>query len=507
MTYQVSKNIDSNKIFLINRSEIEGRLEAEYYKPSIAIWENKIRKQSTKKLSDYVITMAGGATPKTDNEDYYSDENNGVVFLRVQNLQTTGEITKENCKFIAKKIHDGLLKRSQVAGGDLLIKITGVGRMAVASVAPEGFIGNINQHLVVVKTQSKTISHYLARYLNLDIIEKIASRHTTGGTRPALDYSALRSIPIIEGINFNIIDNAIEIAKQKNKEARDLLDSIDDYILNELGITLPKQNEVDTKDIPAWMDTENLLVKNGRLFVTSFKEVVDNRIDPKIYSWQVNQLKHSIAMSKYKCRSLLSIVCNVCSGDWGIDANNEDTENSSKYTKCLVIRSTEFDNQYNLRLDNNRAKYRLIDNKKLLQLDLQKGDILFEKSGGSPDQPVGRVAILTDEILNSHDMAFSNFISKMRIIDGICPEYVFDFLKTAYNIRLTDAMQSQTNGIRNLIARDYFCQDIPIPPIDKQKSIALNIQEIREQAKNKSNDSIKILNEANFAVERIILGS
>jgi type I restriction enzyme S subunit len=61
--------------------------------------------------------------------------------------------------------------------------------MAIASVAPKNFVGNTNQHMVVVKTGNVAISKYLAHYLNLDIIEKIASRHSTGGTRPALDYS------------------------------------------------------------------------------------------------------------------------------------------------------------------------------------------------------------------------------------------------------------------------------------------------------------------------------
>ena len=55
----------------------------------------------------------------------------------------------------------GLLQRSQVAEGDLLVKITGVGRMAVASVAPKDFIGNTNQHMVVIKTGDASISYYV----------------------------------------------------------------------------------------------------------------------------------------------------------------------------------------------------------------------------------------------------------------------------------------------------------------------------------------------------------
>ena len=111
--------------------------------------------------------------------------------------------------------------------------------MAIASVAPKNFIGNTNQHMVVVKTPNINISKYLAQYLNLDIIEKIASRHSTGGTRPALDYPSLKDLPIIEGLNFSAIDDAIKEKKAKEEEAQRLLDSIDDYLLNELGIKLP----------------------------------------------------------------------------------------------------------------------------------------------------------------------------------------------------------------------------------------------------------------------------
>lgn len=183
MTYTVPQNIDQDKIFIVKRSELEGRLEPAFYKPSIACLENKIRSLATKKIRDYALSFAGGATPKkTGGDSFYSDSKNGVPFLRVQNLQTTGELSLESCIYINEDTHNGLLKRSQVSEGDLLIKITGVGRMAIASVAPEDFIGNTNQHMVVVKTGNPAVSKYLAHYLNLDIIEKIASRHSTGGT-------------------------------------------------------------------------------------------------------------------------------------------------------------------------------------------------------------------------------------------------------------------------------------------------------------------------------------
>ena len=221
MSYQVPQHIDKNKIFIVKRSEIEGRLEPEFYKPSIACLEAKIRSLSSKRLRDYALSFAGGVTPKkSEGDKYYSDAENGVPFLRVQNLQTTGELSLDGCIYINENTHNGLLKRSQVSEGDLLIKITGVGRMAIAAVAPKDFVGNTNQHMVVVKTGNTDVSKYLAHYLNLDIIEKIASRHSTGGTRPALDYPSLKNIPIIEGLDFSLIDDAIKAKKAKEEEAK-----------------------------------------------------------------------------------------------------------------------------------------------------------------------------------------------------------------------------------------------------------------------------------------------
>ena len=292
--YQVPHYIDNNKVFIVQRSEIEGRLEPEFYRPSIADLEKIIRGKSSHKLRDYALSVSGGATPKkTEGDKYYADKETGVPFLRVQNLNTDGTLSFDDCLYINKETHEGMLARSQVSEGDLLVKITGVGRMAIASVAPEGFIGNTNQHMVVVKTGNKEISKYLGRYLNLDIIEKIASRHSTGGTRPALDYPSVKNLPIIEGIDFSPIDRAIELKKQKEIEAQKLLNSIDTYILNELGITIP---EIDAS-------LEN------RLFFTSFKDVTGNRLDP-YYKLYFSSNYRSVKYDSFR----LGSITNICKG-------------------------------------------------------------------------------------------------------------------------------------------------------------------------------------------------
>ncbi len=74
-----------------------------------------------------------------------------------------------------------------------------------------------------------------------------------------------------------------------------------------------------------------------------------------------------------------------------------------------------------------------------------------------------------------------------------------------HNIKLTDAMQSQTNGIRNLIMSNYFNQIIPLPKIDKQKEIANHISGIREQAQKLKDQTALSLKEASKEIERILL--
>ena len=487
MPYKGTNNIDPNKVFLVNFSEVYGgRLDVDYYKPDIAYLEDTISSLSTKRLKDFCISVNGGATPKTDEQEkYYSDSEHGIPFLRVQNLHVSGELSLENCNYINEETHNGLLKRSQVYEGYLLVKITGVGRMAIASVAPNGFVGNINQHIVAIKTRNKEISKYLARYLNTDIVEKIASRHATGGTRPALDYPSLLNIPIIENIDFTPIDKAIQFREQKIKQAQRLQDSIDQYLLDELGITLPEK--------------ENSL--ENRLFTVKFSEVCGGRLDPKCYSMETKSLKYAVLKGTYECKPLKEFIIQSIAGDWGYD-EDEEVPNS---IKCLVIRATEFDNEYNLNLDNSRTKYRNILKSKLEDINLQVGDLLIEKSGGSEDQPVGRVAIITDEIMKQDNICYSNFIHKIRVTD-ILPEYLYCYLKTAHNIKLTDTMQSQTNGLRNLILSEYFNQHIPFPPPDKQREISENIAAIRAEAKRLELEGEEILESARQQVEQMILG-
>jgi restriction endonuclease S subunit len=153
-------------------------------------------KYETKNFIGLITNISSGATPlKSNREKYYTDDaGNGIPLLRVQNITAEG-LKLDDVIFINRETHETDLKRSQVFSGDLLITITG--RIASSAVVPESFEGNINQHSVVVRTnKSVVLNEYLAIYFNSFLGQKFALKKTTGGTRPALDYCALKSIKI-----------------------------------------------------------------------------------------------------------------------------------------------------------------------------------------------------------------------------------------------------------------------------------------------------------------------
>ena len=76
-----------------------------------------------------------------------------------------------------------------------------------------------------------------------------------------------------------------------------------------------------------------------------------------------------------------------------------------------VIRNTNFTK--NGGLDDSDIAYIDVEKKKYEKRKLQFGDIILEKSGGGPKQPVGRVALFDK---STGEFSFSNFTAAIRVI-------------------------------------------------------------------------------------------
>jgi type I restriction enzyme S subunit len=162
---------------------------------------------------------------------------------------------------------------------------------------------------------------------------------------------------------------------------------------------------------------------------------------------------HSVALS-----SLLDLK-SCTAGDWGDDVGDQSVG---------VIRSTNFTNDGHFDESDIAKRFFTSDKAKLCKL--KAGDILIEKSGGSPVQPVGRVL----QIPNDRQLTwFSNFIHLLRPNSEVVrPRYLFWALHELHSSGIIERLQTQTTQMRNLEIRDYLCAKLPLPSLIEQDSIS-----------------------------------
>jgi type I restriction enzyme M protein len=109
---------------------------------------------------------------------------------------------------------------------------------------------------------------------------------------------------------------------------------------------------------------------------------------------------------------------------------------------------------------------------------LRFGDILLEKSGGGPTQPVGRVALFG---LKDGEYSYSNFTARIRVVnDRANPLFVWLMLNALYQRGVTEGLQKQTSGIRNLDNPAYQALQIPLPPLEVQHQIVAEIKDYQK---------------------------
>ncbi|NTS66162.1 restriction endonuclease subunit S [Sphingomonas sp. HHU CXW] len=453
-----------------------GRHDARYYLPKFTRLEERVAARATGKLRDYSRRSAGGATPKAEEkEKYYSDDpETGIPFIRVQNLSVSGELSLDDVKLIDLETHHGMLARSHVGPDDLLTKITGVGRMAVSSVPPAGFQGNINQHLVRIKTKDRHTSEVLAAYLNTDIAEQLATRRATGGTRPALDYPALRSIPIIfdERI-LPIAASARERRNQRLGEAAALLASIDDYLLSELGITLP----------PA---TENTLA--NRTFRVSAHELGGSRFDPTFFSKEFINLTHALEERAHK---RLGEVCTL---------SNENWDQVSLFTDTFpYLEISEID--IGTGAIGTVAETLISEAPSRARMIVRQHDILV-----STTRPSRGAITLADESLEYPIIASTGFAVIRRVVSELIDRaYLFHVLRSKIGLRQMEQRSSGGNypAITSTELRRLI---IPIPSLDLQHQIVAGCKQRISDAlalRQRANDELE---SAKREIEAILLG-
>lgn len=180
---------------------------------------------------------------------------------------------------------------------------------------------------------------------------------------------------------------------------------------------------------------------------------------------------------KYPIKDL---IIDKISGEWGAEGTN-----------VKVLRTTNFTNTGKIDFDS--VVTRNISDTKINKKHLRSGDILIEKSGGGPKQPVGRVVFF--DLETNEKYLCNNFTAILRPDkEAVVPKFFFYQLLQLHVRGKTLKYQNKTTGIHNLRLDEYLEEKIVVPPLSTQHYIA-NILIKAENLIAQRKESIALLDE------------
>ena len=139
------------------------------------------------------------------------------------------------------------------------------------------------------------------------------------------------------------------------------------------------------------------------------------------------------------------VVASYIGGGWGKDSPDEEY-----VVPAFVVRGTDFSSI--VEGDNRTVPARFHKKSNVSKRQLGIDDIVFEVSGGSKNQPVGRTVLAKDSVLAQFDAPVipASFCKRVVIDKHVAvPAYVYYFLASIYQNRTITQWQTQSTGLSN----------------------------------------------------------
>ena len=209
---------ETQKVFAINRNEVEGRLDPVFYRAAYLENQRQLRQakweaKTLKEISDRMVDGPFGSELKV--EEYVEE---GIPLIRVGDIKN-GKLVESNFVFISPEKHQKL-KRSEVNSGDIVL--TKAGSIGNATILPDHIpIANITSHLAQIRLKAGISTEYVCTFLESKLGRLQIFRLGNKTTRPELNLSEVASILV--GLPPLDIQNSIaQEAKKRRHEAEKL---------------------------------------------------------------------------------------------------------------------------------------------------------------------------------------------------------------------------------------------------------------------------------------------
>lgn len=154
---------------------------------------SKYRVATFKELATRIFS---GVTPLAKG-DAYVPPPEGVRFIRSGEITADGEVTPTSDVHLSEAIHNGMMKRSQLESGDLLIAIVGA-TIGATGVFNRNEPANINQAIAAVRLAGDEISpEFACLYLRSSIGQALLDYFKRPVARANINLEEIGDIPLV----------------------------------------------------------------------------------------------------------------------------------------------------------------------------------------------------------------------------------------------------------------------------------------------------------------------
>ena len=392
------------------------------------------------------------------------DPQTDVRYIRITDIDEHGNLRNENWK-TAKRID----KKYALDKNDLLFARSGTVGKAFIHKREDGkaiFAGylirfrfdetQINPHFVFYYT-------LLSRYILWVQAIQRPSVQANINSREFKAFEIPLPPPSIQNHIVTIMKSAYAEKKQKEQEADALLDSIDAYVLQELGIEMPA-------------------VEEKKCFVVYGGEI-EGRFDP-VYMQNMSKIRN--LKTPYPLTPLGKLLIEkpqYGANERAIDGNPE--------TDVRYIRITDIDDYGNLLDDWKTAE--AIHSKYLLG----ENDVLFARSGS-----VGRAFIYKSKLGKA---IFAGYLIRFKFDpEKVNPSFVLYYSFTKIYKLWLQSIQ-RTAAQPNINSKEFQSLEIPLPPLDVQNRIVAEVEKRLACVAELRREADTVVEQAKERVERILL--
>ncbi len=452
--------------FVVQSDEIEGRLDP-YYLKNITVIKATQTKYQLSKFNDLLKEPPQyGANEQAVDGNPKSD----VRYIRITDIDEFGNLKDGDWK-TAKNIDDKYL----LEGNDILFARSGATAGKTFLYKKEYGQAIFAGYLIRFKIEeTKANPLYVFYFTQLDRYAFWVKSIQRPSGQPNINSKEFKSFKFplpplfIQDQIVDIMRSAYAQKKQMEAEAQKLLDSIDSYVLEELGIKLPA-------------------VEDKMCVVVDSEEVQNNRMDAYYYQPKFEEVEKALEGGKYRIEKLKEFITKI---HYGISIKNVYVDEGIPLLRILNLKPNKIDLRDVVNLEESKRK-------EIGNGFVYESDLLISRSGS-----VGIVGVVPKE---ADGFAFGSFMIKFCINDEISKEYVSLWLNNNFTKLLTE--REKIGAIQgNITISTIENFQIPLPPLEIQNKIAAEVKRRISEAERLKTEASKIIEEAKKQVEEMILG-